>query len=579
MPHGVNNRTRRRRKHRRQQYQRNHRRQRCQRGGLLYGENLLELLKANEHIPMDEGEKIIRLLLLVTGGAKLVCDSSTFSFIFELTLKDKYSFIDPFRGQSGARTGRDVSKYCAKISFVSKTQKKYVFGNIEKSTTLPSDATKEAYTQKRLFDTFACASFVPAVIAHSILTIQAFEEIFGTLLSGSDTFKSFKWIKTWIESDPEIGVNVILMEMVDYKRTKPGDPIIHDDTTKFRMMNYDVASMRIEIASMRIASGLAISAGKGDVHYDCHKGNGMATLDGSQVYILDWGGTYYLKNEEDRTELIDLFIELCDGGKVTRDEEEKRSMLLQQAKSSHKPITEKDILRTRFPCLEDICKFFNFDPTGMTTDDVGISKEEKQKQVKEILKVEFTKRINFVDFTTTPIDIEKLHCTLMMIAFIDFMVHIVNYTMPVCQCRHIMTVVYAAVVPVQIRGESGIFRVFDDFRTFLNIFNIANAPRDETRLNQIADFIRETVEQCTLTKARASRRAPTKAPVLSVSKAHAPSSALTSSASRRASTPAPSRALMSSAPTKVSAPSRASTPAPSRASTPAPSRASRRVGR
>ena len=512
MPHGVNSiRTRRQRKYR---SQRKHRRQQCQRGGLNYGPALLEMMA---DIDQDNDKEIIRLLLFLTHAKRIVYDSSTFSFIFELTLSEDYSFIDPFGEPLTAPTfiGRPVNNYCAKISFVADVNISKLYNSITKFTMSPIDATKEATIQRDLFKTFACvkttAPFVPAVIAHSILTRGEFATMFKILSSGT-TKAIYDWIIEWIESVPTISVNVILMEMVDFKRTKFGEEV-SDHRTSFQMISSlednwkqdrknDAARDGYIKASIQMASGLAISAGKKIIHCDGHKGNGMATLDGSQVYVIDWGGTYDLSNRADLTTLISYFEELCDYVKVTAAEEVARSNELLVKMNG---MSDKQKLLTRWPCLEDLCHFFYItwpSDTSMTTDDVGISKGEKQTQLKQALKVKFIEMIGFGDFATHNIENAEtykyyVHYTLMMIAFIDFMVHRRNFREPYCQCGNMMTVVYEQIDVTTVIADSRIHGVgtFNDFRTFLKMFSVGTVPKI-TLLDHVVRSISETVKPC-----------------------------------------------------------------------------------
>ena len=515
MPHGVNSiRTRRQRKYR---SQRKHRRQQCQRGGLNYGPALLERM---DEIDQDNDKEIIILLLLLTraDNARIVYDSSTFSFIFELTLSGNYSFIDPFGEPLTAPTfiGRPVNNYCAKISFVADVNISKLYKSITKSTMSPIDATKEATIQRDLFKTFACvkttAPFVPAVIAHSILTRGEFATMFKILSSSGTTKAIYDWIIEWIESVPTIRVNVILMEMVDFKRTKFGEED-SDDRTSFQMISSleykwnqdrtnDAARDGYIKASIQMASGLAISAGKKIIHCDGHKGNGMATLDGSQVYVIDWGGTYDLSNGTDRTTLISYFEELCDYVKVTAAEEVASSNKMLDTMNG---MSDKQKLLTRWPCLEDLCHFFYItwpSDTSMTTDDVGISKGEKQKQLKKALKDKFIEMIGFGDFATHHIENAEtykycVHYTLMMIAFIDFMVHRRNFREPYCQCGNMMTVVYEQIDVTTVIADRRIHGVgtFNDFRTFLKMFSVGIVP-NITLLDHVVHSISETVKPC-----------------------------------------------------------------------------------
>jgi len=464
---------------------------------------------------------VMKLLIANTTDIQIVWDASTYSFIFELTIPPV--LIDPYGlpiGQSvdthaaytavaaGApELGTRVSTFCAKISFVCDgTNLKNKYRGRNKCTVTSAKANKEADTQCMLFEAFACrrttAPFVPDVLAHAILTGAQFRAMFGPLLSppatsatsifatALSTFTSTKkqgvlgtpneiynWIMDWCGHDTRLMIDVIFMEMIDFGRAAPSV----SRTTPFQMI-YQLRSHQREhqLAALRMMANIACVRGKGIMPHDFHEGNGMATADGLQLYLIDWGGIWNLSITEDRAKVLRDFGRVCDRARTTSAEEAVNAMKQITAGSSD---NQKRV--ARFPSIEDLCGFFQL--TILPTRDKNV------KVLKDMFKEDLDA---VVDFTCVPPTPQNVHHALMMVAFVDFMSNRMNFDdYPYCQCGSVLKVVYPEQdKPIKTSTDITV-TAFDDFRTFLKTFAVADFPSN-TRLPEVVDLIKENVRLC-----------------------------------------------------------------------------------
>jgi len=485
-----------------------------QHGGMQLGRAIKQRLLAK-----DISEVNTIAFLVSVADVRVVWDTSTFSFIFELTLPSGLELLDPFGlpladsadtlaayAADTTELGTPVTTFCAKISFVhdAATHLLKDYHGEMKETTTTVNAYKEADTQRGLFENLSCqgteASFVPDVIAHAILTGDQFRGIFGPSLSSRATSKSphifgtpngiYKWIVEWIESNG-IMVDVILMEMMDFERTAP-DVL----RTKPFQMIYSLRRKPEYIpAALRMVAEIAVVRGKGIMPHDFHDGNGMTTPDGMQLYLIDWGGLFNLSIRADIDKVLEHFENMCAKSKTTELEEMQSAVA---ATKAIKAKTHEEIRLTRFPCLEDLCRFFQI--TFVASD-----RDETIGNLRAKFVADLGARR---DFTCNAPDELTVHHALMMVAFVDFMANRMNSNYPNCQCGNVMSVVYPDQVGTYTSSTGIDVSEFDDFRTFLKKFKVNSLPlppplpppplppRPPSNLPVVVKFITEIAGRC-----------------------------------------------------------------------------------
>jgi len=490
-------------------------RKRQQHGGMKFGYALKRYLMSQDLELNDEN--IIRLLMSIVdvSRVRIVWDASTYSFIFELTLRPGITLLDPF-GTSLAQSadtfvahasaaagapehGTPVSNFCAKISFVHDGSRRLgnEYNGVQKRTVTSVKANREANTQRRIFELFACLStkapFTSDVLAHAILSGEQFRAIFGNVLTSTVASttpgvlgtpkKIYDWIRDWYRSDG-IGVDVLLMEMLDFQRTAPGVP----RSMRFRMIHSLSGTPSYGVAALRMAAEIAVVGGKEIVPHDFHGGNGLAIPNGLQLYLVDWGGLFDLANREDRATLLDIFKKMCDRAHTTELEESDHA--LQLARKTSDP-TQK--LLARFPCLQDLCGFFEIPFIVPQVDDDDAARNENIKMLKAKFEEELT--TGFVDFVCVAPTPQNVHHTLTLVAFIDFMSNLMVRVHPYCQCGDVLGIVYPKQVNTFASTTEIDVTTFRDFRTFLRQFKVKTLP-PSTELDKVVGLIQEIVAPC-----------------------------------------------------------------------------------
>ena len=464
-------------------------RKRQQHGGVKFSRNLKNHLLSNGVSELE----IIRFLVSSATHIEVVSDTSRYSFVFKLTLPPELPLLDTFgltldesadtRDAFAAKTpelGTPLTTFCAKISFINQSQlnKNYKsvehyesvervrrVGRVVKQTTTTDKANKEVDIQKFLFEKFACrrttAPFVPDVIAHAILTPSDFQGIFNRIPTNI-----YNWINAWISDQLSLMIDVILMEMLDFERTPPRVP----RTVRFQMIHSLQQTAQHSRAALRMMAYIALVRGTGIMPHDFHPKNALATTDGSQLYLIDWGGLFYLKSAEDLQHVLNNFEKLCKKAETTAAEESEKSKNMLSVALKPTPIQR---MLTRLPCLEDLCHFFQIQ--FVTDRDTNISN----------LIANFQADLTtYQDFTCVAPTQETVHRALMMVAFVDFMTNRIEYNYPMCQCKHGLEVVYPDPVAS-----------FDDFRVFLRRFEVGSFP-PTTQLPRVVALIEETVQLC-----------------------------------------------------------------------------------
>ena len=490
------------------------RRQQQQHGGMKFNRATKRELLARGVTELN----IIQFLIsrVDANDVKVVWDASTYSFIFELTLPPGLELLDPFglpladsadtfaafaAGTPELET--PVTKVCAKMSFVydaDPSQKgaathllKDYHGKI-KNTTTTENAYKEADTQRLVFEELSCrrttASFVPDVIAHAILTGDQFRLFFATVLSSTaksanpDVFGTpkeiYDWFNAWITSD-RIMVDVILMEMMDFKRTAPGVP----RTEPFQTIHSLRGQQQYIPAALRMVANIATVRGKGIMPRDFHEGNGLATPDGMQLYLIDWGGLFNLNIESDRLSLLSIFNTMCRLRSRTETINATADAALVDPTES-----ENTKRLARFPSLEELCGFLQI---GFHDNS---QPQHRSQNLHDLMLAFETRLMAVVDFTCVQPTLENVHSALTMVAFVDFMTNLMIYNHPYCQCGNVLKVVYPDQnVSVHIPNVDIDVTPFDDFRLFLSTFQVGSVPSN-TRLQEVVAIITENVRLC-----------------------------------------------------------------------------------
>jgi hypothetical protein len=346
------------------------------------------------------------------------------------------------------------------------------------------------------FELFACRSttapFTSDVLAHAILGGQQFRDIFGNVLTSTvasarpilGTPKEiYDWVRDWCESDG-IKVDVLLMEMMDFQRTAPGVP----RSMRFRMIHSMSGTPSYGVAALRMAAEIAVVGGKKITPHDFHGGNGLAIPNGLQLYLVDWGGLFNLANPEDRAKLLHIFEQMCKHAFTTESEESTHAR--QKAVKTADP--NKKLL-ARFPCLQDLCGFFELTFYVPQAGDNDAARNENIRLLTEKFEEKIT--TGFVDFVCVAPTPQNVHHTLMLVAFIDFMSNRMEYVHPYCQCGDVLRIVY----PQQdetFASTTGIdVSTFRDFRTFLRKFTVETLP-PSTELDKVVGLMQEIVAPC-----------------------------------------------------------------------------------
>ena len=492
---------------------------RRQQGGMKFTHEVLQYFidRGIEYNDLN----VMNFLIANTNGIRVVWDASTYSFIFELTFP--HGLIDPYglpldesvathaahtaaRAAAAAGTpepGTRVSTFCAKISFVYDGPYNLIkkYKNLRKETVPSHKANREADTQRMFFEAFArfrtTSPFVPDVIAHAILTGPQFLAIFGPsqtnpagILSSTDASTTpgvlgtpkeiYDWLNAWIASEG-IMVDVILMEMMDLQRTAPG-VARNQPFTMIHSLRLRSHQAPYQLAALRMMSEIAAVRGKGIMPHDFHEGNGMATDDGLQLYLIDWGGLFNLNIEADRISVLSMFKDMCSQSCNTMAEASAQAKTKADATNDYK--TKR---LARFPSLEELCGFFQirFDPSVF----------DRNATIDELTHLFQEDLDGFVDFTCVTPTPQNVHKALMMVAFVDFMANRMKLNHPYCQCGNVLKVVYPDQDVTRTISTGFDVTAFDDFRFFLRTFEVDSFPL-HTRLQQVVNMITENVRLC-----------------------------------------------------------------------------------
>jgi hypothetical protein len=374
--------------------------------------------------PPTDFEIIQQLLVDSVSNIDFISDDSLYSFI----LHGKILARPP-----ACVNGIEVSSFCMKITFVKNEKMPYEYTTIknqriEKKTIHRKEIDKEVVVQRKLYDSFISAPFVPRVIAASIFMNDEFIDMFTSLL---DTEKSdvvfdrnasrvVTFILEHLRHTP-CDVHIFLMEYIDEKTYATLDECSLRQGGKFD-------TTICESGYQHMAANLVCAAGVECILYDAHNRNGLFNPTKKKVVLLDFADSYDLSVNDDIKKMKQMF-----SGMVSRMDSES---------------------------IGHLCLFFNV-------------------KHKDELLAAFHANLRFTDFRrqeAAAIDIRHIHHSLMMVAFIDFMMN-----NPKSRCRYAMESVY---------GNVG----FSNFSNFIERFNLVlPSSMYDTKLTKVAGFIMDII--------------------------------------------------------------------------------------
>ena len=148
--------------------------------------------------------------------------------------------------------------------------------------------------------------------------------------------------------------------------------------------------------------------------------------------------------------------------------------------------------KNTFCSIEELCNFFGVDTTAAI-----VKPYKKGKQEQNILTKTFQQNLDtLVDFRCGELTIDNIHHNLIMTAFVDFMMYIVQHKGNMCKSQHTMESVYGA----------GTFRNFTTFLTQFRpnnrTFRTSGPPPDsyDANLSNVSEEISKIVKLCSSVK-------------------------------------------------------------------------------
>ena len=379
--------------------------------------------------PPTDFEIIQQLLLDSVSDIDFISDDSLYSFILHGKI------LAP-----ACVNGIEVSSFCMKITFVKneKMPNNYSYSyttiknqqEIEKKTIHRKALDKEVVVQRKLYDSFISAPFVPRVIAASIFLSDEFIDMFTRLLNTKKRGVVFDinarsvvtFILDHLRRTP-CDVHIFLMEYIDEKTYATLDECSLLPGGKFN-------TTICESGYQHMAANLVCAAGVECILYDAHNRNGLFSRSKKKVMLLDFADSYDLSVNDDIKKMKQMFNDM--------------------------------VLHMDSESIMRLCSFFN------------VKREDK-------LLDAFDANLRFTDFRTqeaAAINIRDIHHSLMMVAFIDFMMN-----NPKSRCRYAMESVY---------GNVG----FSNFSNFIERFNLvlpASVSVYDKNLTKVAGFIMDII--------------------------------------------------------------------------------------
>jgi hypothetical protein len=394
-------------------------------------ERLIERMRQNPNASID---LVTVNELLKESVVRVISTDTSYSFVFEVTPKvvplmdtRKLSREHAIDTESNDDMGVPVTKLCAKVSFISKKPGNKVLD--DKYCVSPEEFQTEIVVQKKIHDLLACRNsnaFVADVIANAIVTTDQFIDILNTWVETP----SLNTIRQMIKSLTDVSVGIFLMELIP--------------TAKYTTIGHLPESPYKVHAVTELAAQFLVVASEQIALYDGHSHNALA------VYRIGFFRSIGISIKVLRP--IEPDVRMIDFGKSLRLNVETKQNLCSRFRYDH--INEgTDIVK--------VCRFF-----GCT---------------KETLLSKFETELQFPNFmctvpTVVPMvepNVENVHRALMMLAFIDFMMH--DYIK--CQMSFIIRYMYRRMSRPGL--ELG-------FSNFLENFSLDHVPESNELANVVA---------------------------------------------------------------------------------------------
>ena len=423
---------------------RRHKQRKSRTGGMKFSrtmrERLIERMRQN---PNESIDLVTVNELLKESVVRVISTDTTYSFVFEVTPKvvplmdtRKLSREHAIDTESNDDMGVSVTKLCAKISFIRKTPGNKVLDieYLDLRCVSPEEFQTEIVVQKKIHDLLACRNsnaFVADVIANAIVTTGQFIDILNTWVKTP----SLNTIRQMIERLTDVSVGIFLMELIPTaKYTTIGH--LPESPYKVRAVT-ELAAQFLVVASEQIAL------------YDGHSHNALA------VYRIGFFRSIGISIKV--LSPIEPDVRMIDFGKSLRLNVETKQNLCSRFRSLCDHINEGV---NTWSDIATVCHFF-----GCT---------------EKTLLTKFETELQFPNFMctvpagvpTVEPNVNNVHRALMMLAFIDFMMH--NYFR--CQMSFIIQYMYRMSHPG--------FEL--EFSNFLRTFSLDDVPESNELANVVA---------------------------------------------------------------------------------------------
>lgn len=400
-------------------------------------ERLIERMRQN---PNESIDLVTVNELLKESVVRVISTDTSYSFVFEVTPKvvplmdtRKLSREHAIDTESNDDMGVPVTKLCAKILFISKKPGIKVLDDTY--CVSPEEFQTEIVVQKKIHDLLACRNsnaFVADVIANAIVTTGQFIDILNTWVKTP----SLNTIRQRIESLTDVSVGIFLMELIPTaKYTTIGH--LPESPYKVRAVT-ELAAQFLVVASEQIAL------------YDGHSHNALA------VYRIGFFRSIGISINV--LSPIEPDVRMIDFGKSLRLNVETKQDLCSRFRSLYDDIN-KGV--NTWSDITTVCRFF-----GCTEKKEILTKFETELQFPN-----FMCTVPTVVPTVEP-NVKNVHRALMMLAFIDFMMH--NYIR--CQMSFIIRYMYRMPHPG--------FEIA--FSLFLRTFSLDDVPEPNELANVVA---------------------------------------------------------------------------------------------
>jgi hypothetical protein len=399
-------------------------------------ERLIERMRQN---PNESIDFLTVNELLKESVVRVISTDTSYSFVFEVTPKvvplmdtRKLSRKHAIDTESNDDMGVPVTKLCAKISFISNKTGNAV---LDKDCVSPEEFHTEILVQKKIHDLLACRNsnaFVADVIANAIVTTGQFIEILNTWAERAEN-PSLNTIRRMLEGRADVHVGIFLMELIPTaKYTTIGH--LPESPYKVRAVT-ELAAQFLVVASEQIAL------------YDGHSHNALAVY--NIGFFRGVGILFKVLSP------IEPDVRMIDFGKALRLNVETKQNLCSRFHSLYvnKGVNQRTDIAT-------VCRFFG------CTEETLLTKFETELQFPN-----FMCTVPTVVPTVEP-NVNNVHRALMMLAFIDFMMH--DYIK--CQMSFIIRYMYHMSHP----------HLELEFSNFLRTFSLDDVPESNELANVVA---------------------------------------------------------------------------------------------